>query len=108
VLKKDFLLTSLLVIAVSANVCPLVVKTEYAKAYAVCENQMLSVESDGEWVYQGAKLRIVGDPNISPRAGIVFTFTDDCRSDAYCLVYRDLSGWHHYERLWVVGQGCLP
>lgn len=107
--KKRILLISLPLIAVLVVVFPLVAKAEYAKAYAVCENRMLSVESYGSaWVYQRTELNIGNLPllgrSLHEKTGLVFVF-NGC-GVASCSVYRDWSGWHE-GNVWQQGT-CLP
>lgn len=107
--KKRFLWISLLFIAVLIIACSLVAKGEYAKAYAVCENRMLSVESYGSaWVYQRTGLNIGNLPllgrSLHEKTGLVFLF-NGC-GVASCSVYRDWSGWHE-GNVWQLGT-CLP
>src|SRR5262245_7314431 len=65
---------------------------EWAKAYAVCRNEMLSVEGYGVWKLRNSSLVLPGDSFI-PKPGIHFTFYDGTNR-AGCAAFRDQAGWH--------------
>jgi len=110
--KKRLLLLSLPLIAVFVVVYLTVkpiIKTEVAKAYAVCERQMLSIESYQPWVYQHTELNIgfnlpLFGRSLHEKTGLIFFF-DGC-GEVSCSVNRDSSGWHE-GNVWRLGT-CLP
>ena len=80
-------------------------RIEWAKAYAVCRNEMLSFEGYGVWKYQKTVLDL--DPSVRPKSGLVFVF-DDGTNRAGCSAFRDQTGWHKNGDIFTTLVGCLP
>ena len=82
-------------------------KIEWAKAYAVCRNEMLSVEGYGIWKYRksGLELNLFSE-SLRPKSGLDFAF-EDGTNYANCSVFRDSLGWHKNGEILVLGGRCI-
>ena len=83
-------------------------KIEWAKAYTVCRNEMLSVAGYGVWKYRksGIELNLFFAASLRPNSGIDFSF-DDGTNHANCSAFRDALGWHKNGEILVLPGRCM-
>ena len=82
-------------------------KIEWAKAYAVCRNEMLSVEGYGVWKYRKSRLALnLFSESLRSKSGLDFAF-EDGTNYASCSVFRDSLGWHKNGEILVIGGRCI-
>ena len=82
-------------------------KIEWAKAYAVCRNEMVSVEGYGVWKYRktGFELNLSAESYRS-KSGLDFDF-DNGTGYANCSVFRDSLGWHKNGEIIILEGRCI-
>ena len=103
--RRQFIILPIIVLFVAGSLW--ITKIEWAKAYAVCRNEMLSIEGYGVWKFRksGVELNLSAESYRSA-SGLDFDF-DNGAGYANCSVFRDSFGWHKNGEIMVLEGRCI-